>query len=42
MRVGGRELALWSFLMSTAHGAGLMLLPFVIGVQASGSTEQRS
>jgi hypothetical protein len=29
MRVGFWGLALWSFLMSSAHGAGLMLLPFV-------------
>jgi hypothetical protein len=29
MRVGLKELAWWSFLMSTAHGAGLMLLPVV-------------
>ena len=27
MRIGLPELALWSFTMSTAHGAGLMLLP---------------
>jgi hypothetical protein len=27
MRVGGRDLFLWSFLMSSAHGAGLMLIP---------------
>ena len=31
MRVGGRELATWSFLMASAHGAGLMVLPFVLG-----------
>lgn len=32
MRVGGRDLFLWSFLMATAHGAGLMLLPvFLVG-----------
>jgi hypothetical protein len=32
MRVGFRDLTLWSFLMATAHGAGLMLLPvFVVG-----------
>jgi hypothetical protein len=31
MRVGSRDLAFWSFLMASAHGAGLMLLPFVIG-----------
>lgn len=30
MRVNQRELAMWSFLMSSAHGAGLMLLPFVL------------
>ncbi len=29
MRVGFWGLALWGFLMSTAHGAGLMLLPFI-------------
>ena len=27
MRVGARDLAVWSFLMATAHGAGLMLVP---------------
>jgi hypothetical protein len=31
MRVGPRDLVLWSFLMATAHGAGLMLLPFLFG-----------
>ncbi len=30
MRVGAPELALWSFLMSSAHGAGLMLLPVML------------
>jgi hypothetical protein len=30
MRLSRRELATWSFLMSTAHGAGLMLLPAVL------------
>jgi hypothetical protein len=29
MRVGFWGLVLWGFLMSTAHGAGLMLVPFV-------------
>jgi hypothetical protein len=29
MRVGMRDLAIWSFLMASAHGAGLMALPFV-------------
>jgi hypothetical protein len=38
MRLDRRELALWSFLMSSAHGAGLMLIPLVLGlgVHASG------
>ena len=31
MRVGSRELATWSFLLASAHGAGLMVLPFVLG-----------
>jgi hypothetical protein len=30
MRMGFRELTLWSFLMSSAHGAGLMLLPVMM------------
>jgi hypothetical protein len=30
MRVNRRELAWWSFLMSSAHGAGLMLLPVLV------------
>jgi hypothetical protein len=30
MRVGARDLAIWSLLMATAHGAGLMALPFVM------------
>jgi hypothetical protein len=35
MRVNGRELTLWSFLMSTAHGAGLMVAPLLIGLQGA-------
>jgi hypothetical protein len=31
MRVGPRDLTIWSFLMASAHGAGLMVLPFVLG-----------
>ena len=31
MRVNRRELTLWSFLMSSAHGAGLMVAPVLIG-----------
>ena len=30
MRVGFGQLALWSFLMATAHGAGVMLLPVLL------------
>jgi hypothetical protein len=30
LRVSAFELALWSFLMSTAHGAGLMLFPVLV------------
>jgi hypothetical protein len=30
MRVGARDLAAWSFVMSSAHGAGLMLLPVLL------------
>jgi hypothetical protein len=30
MRVNARDLATWSFLMASAHGAGLMLVPFVL------------
>jgi hypothetical protein len=30
MQVDARELAIWSFLMASAHGAGLMVLPLVI------------
>jgi len=35
MRVNRRELAWWSFLMSTAHGAGLMVAPLLIGLQGA-------
>jgi hypothetical protein len=31
MQVNARELATWSFLMASAHGAGLMVLPLVMG-----------
>jgi hypothetical protein len=36
MQVGARELAIWSFLMATAHGAGLMVLPLVMSSPDSG------
>lgn len=31
MRVGTRDLTIWSFLMASVHGAGLMVLPIVLG-----------
>src|SRR5579871_1399563 len=35
MRVGFAGLLLWGFLMSSAHGAGLMLVPFVTAVPSA-------
>ena len=35
MKVGFRDLTLWSFLMTSAHGAGLMLAPVVLGTPGS-------
>jgi magnesium-transporting ATPase (P-type) len=37
-RIKPSRLVWWSFLMATAHGAGLMLLPFAIGLCASASS----
>jgi hypothetical protein len=39
MQVGFRELTVWSFLMASAHGAGLMVVPVLLGsntVEAQG------
>ena len=39
MQVGFRDLTIWSFLMASAHGAGLMVLPVLLGsstVEAQG------
>jgi hypothetical protein len=38
MRLSLWQLAGWSFLMSSAHGAGLMLLPVLTGLHAEGHT----
>jgi hypothetical protein len=38
MRVNSAELALWSFLMASAHGAGLMLFPILMDVMPGGHT----
>jgi hypothetical protein len=35
MRVGFRDLTAWSLLMSTAHGAGLMLVPVLLRVSTT-------
>ena len=34
-RVRPSQLALWSFLMATAHGAALMVMPFLLGLCAT-------
>jgi hypothetical protein len=39
MRVNFGELTLWSFLMASAHGAGLMLFPILLGMNAPGHTQ---
>jgi hypothetical protein len=36
MRLRPHELALWSFLMATAHGAGLMIVPVLTGMRGEG------
>jgi hypothetical protein len=38
LRVGPRDLVVWSFLMSSAHGAGLMLVPVLLGLPAQAET----
>jgi hypothetical protein len=38
-RVSRGELAWWSFLMSTAHGAGLMVAPVLLGAGVAGEAE---
>jgi hypothetical protein len=39
MRVGLRGLFGWSFLMSSAHGAGLMLVPILLSLPSSGGNQ---
>ncbi len=36
MLMSFRKLTVWSFLMGSAHGAGLMVLPIVLGAPAAG------
>jgi len=38
MRVGFGDLTLWSFIMASAHGAGLMLVPFFLPSPAGGES----
>jgi hypothetical protein len=38
MRVGPHDLFFWSFLMASAHGAGLMLMPVLMNQPASAMT----
>jgi len=40
MRVNARQLVLWSFVMATAHGAGLMLVPVLIYPQGDGDAHE--
>jgi hypothetical protein len=35
MRVSSADLSVWSFLMSSAHGAGLMLMPLLLGLNSA-------
>jgi hypothetical protein len=35
MQIGFRDLTIWSFLMASAHGAGFMVLPFVMPIPAT-------
>ena len=37
-RIKPTQLALWSFAVATAHGAGLMLLPIYLGICSCGRT----
>jgi hypothetical protein len=36
LRASGRELTAWSFIVATAHGAGLMAAPFAMRAMQSG------
>jgi hypothetical protein len=39
MQVSRRDLVIWSFLMSSAHGAGLMLFPVLLGLPLAAHAE---
>ena len=38
MTVGAKDLTIWSFVIASAHGAGLMVLPFVLGPSSGAPT----
>ncbi|HKO19619.1 MAG TPA: hypothetical protein VJU82_12110 [Acidobacteriaceae bacterium] len=40
MQVGFRDLTVWSFLMASAHGAGLMVLPVLLGSRTVEAADQ--
>ncbi len=42
MKVGVRDLFIWSFLMATAHGAGLMVAPALIAVASTDELHHNS
>jgi hypothetical protein len=42
MQVGFRDLTVWSFLMASAHGAGLMVVPVLLGSNNVGAQGQMS
>jgi hypothetical protein len=42
MRVGPKDLTVWSFMMASAHGAGLMLVPALLRCQPSAESLGRA
>src|SRR5437762_12990341 len=42
MRVGFGDLTLWSFVMASAHGAGLLLVPLSLGSPAAGDAHHHT
>ena len=42
MQVGFRDLVAWSFLMASAHGAGLMVVPLLLGTQGVEAADHAS
>src|SRR3712207_4532528 len=42
MRVGFRDLTAWSFLMASAHGAGLMLIPVLLRLSFTSKCKGRT